>query len=181
MSREETEETDLPSGEEGEERKSKSAMKREMLQLQTYGAKLVELSIDQLGRIEMPETLREAVLEAKRISPSKHGARKRQVHHIGAMLRDIDAGPIIAIIDNTEEVRRDDARHFRQIELWRDRLIEGEDTVFEEIVEAHPEIDRQHIHQLVRNAQKEKEENRPPKSARAIFRYLMALENDTPD
>ncbi len=171
-----TKEPDLPFEEEGEEKKSKSAMKREMLRLQSYGAKLVELSPDQLGKLELPEELREAVLSAQRISKSKHGAKKRQVHHIGAMLREINAEPIISILDNTEEVKRDDARHFRQIELWRERLIDGEERAFEEIVERHPEVDRQRLRQLVRNAQKEKREAKPPKSARTLFRLLTDLD-----
>jgi len=41
--------------------------KREMEALQKIGARLVDLNADQLARIELPERLLEAVLEAQRI------------------------------------------------------------------------------------------------------------------
>ena len=58
------------------------------------------------------------------------------------------------------------------MEAWRDRLVAGDDELMEEIVRAHPGADRQKMGQLVRSARKEKQTNRPPKSARNLFRYL---------
>ena len=156
-----------------EGRKSKSQIKREMLKLQEYGARLVELSPEQLKRIEMPDKLREEVLLAK--SLKKLSAKSRQIHHIGAMMRNVDPEPIINALDHVEEFRLAEARAFKQVELWRDGLIDGKNGVFEELIDRHPDADRQHINQLVRNARQEKARAKPPKSSRVLFRYIMEL------
>ncbi|MDH3976005.1 MAG: DUF615 domain-containing protein [Deltaproteobacteria bacterium] len=157
----------------GEERKSKSRVKREMLKLQEYGARLVDLSSEQLAKIEMPDKLRQAVLDAKGMK--KHGARSRQIHYIGAIMRQVDAEPIMSALDNSDELKRAEAIAFKRVELWRDRLIENDNSAFDEVAAAHPHLDRQRLNQLVRNARQEKAKNKPPRSARVLFRYLMEL------
>jgi len=154
-------------------RKSKSQVKREMHRLQEYGARLVDLSAEQIRKIDMPDSLREAVFAARGMK--KHGARSRQIHHIGALMRDVDAEPIINFLDNTEELRLDEARQFKELELWRDSLIEGAEGVFEEIIDQCPEVDRHRLNQLIRNAQKEKAAGKTPKSSRALFKYLREI------
>jgi len=68
----------------------------------------------------------------------------------------------------------------RNWERWRDRLLEEGDHVLEELVTQHPDVDRQYLRQLMRNAGKEKLANKPPRSARLLFRYLRELmEEDT--
>lgn len=159
-----------------EGRKSKSQVKREMLKLQEYGARLVELSPDQLRKIEMPEKLREEVFLAKGLK--KHAAKSRQIHHIGAMMRNVDPEPIINALDRVEEFRLAEARDFKQAEIWRDGLINEKKGVFEELIERLPGADRQHINQLVRNARHEKAKGKPPKSSRVLFRYIMELSQE---
>ena len=59
---------------------SKTRRKKEMRQLQDVGAALVELSREQLARIDMPESLREAVAACQSIT--KHEARlQAQVYY----------------------------------------------------------------------------------------------------
>lgn len=147
-----------------------------MLKLQEYGARLVELSPEHLKKIEMPEKLREEVLLAK--SLKKYAAKSRQIHHIGAMMRNVDPEPIINALDRVEEFRLAEARDFKQVELWRDGLIDDKKGVFEELIAKLPGADRQHINQLVRNARQEKAKAKPPKSARVLFRYIMELSHE---
>ena len=52
---------------------------------------LVKLSAEQLARIDLPEELREAVLEARRFT--KHEAIRRQMQYIGRIMRDVDVAP----------------------------------------------------------------------------------------
>jgi ribosome-associated protein len=59
--------------------------------------------------------------------------------------------------------------------VWRDRLIEGNDVLAEELLEQFPEADLQRIRQLVRNAHKEHKDNKPSRAARALFHYLQEL------
>jgi len=56
---------------------SKTQRKRDAHALQTRGTQLVALSTAQLARLDLPETLHEAVLAAQRMR--SHGARTRQL------------------------------------------------------------------------------------------------------
>ena len=56
---------------------SKSQRKRDAHALQALGVQLVVLSTVQLARLDLPETLHEAVLAVQRIR--SHGARTRQL------------------------------------------------------------------------------------------------------
>jgi ribosome-associated protein len=56
---------------------SKTQRKRDAHALQTLGIQLVALSAAQLARLDLPETLHEAVLAAQRMRA--HGARTRQL------------------------------------------------------------------------------------------------------
>jgi ribosome-associated protein len=60
---------------------------------------------------------------------------------------------------------------FHHIERWRDRLITDPAAV-SELLSEHPEIDRQRLNQLVRSAAKELQMDKPPKSARQLFKFL---------
>jgi ribosome-associated protein len=160
------------------EKKSKSQIKREMQALQKVGEQLVELSSDHLRKIEIPEELREAVLFAKTMK--KREARRRQVQYIGSLMRHVDINPILETLETITQGRTGNVQTFHQIETWRDRLIEGNDDLVEEILYRFPHADRRQFIQLIRNARKEKEGNSPSKFSRALFRYLKKLSEDGP-
>ncbi|MCJ7838452.1 MAG: DUF615 domain-containing protein, partial [Burkholderiales bacterium] len=71
---------------------SKTRRKKDMLALQELGEQLVGLNEQQLEIMQLPESLLEAVQEARRLT--KHEARRRQMQYIGRLMRDIDAAPI---------------------------------------------------------------------------------------
>jgi ribosome-associated protein len=58
-----------------------------------------------------------------------------------------------------------------RLENWRQRLIE-DDAALAEFLALHPTFDVQHLRTLIRNARKEAQLNRPPKSSRELFRLL---------
>lgn len=152
---------------------SKSQRKRDMHALQDLGRQLVELPAAALKRIELPDRLREAVDLARSIKA--HGGRKRQLQYIGKLMREIDAEPIRAALEHRTHQAREDAHRFHRLEELRDRLLaEGDDAV-EAVCEQFPGVERQRLRQLVRQAIKEKEQEKPPKSARQLFRYLREL------
>jgi ribosome-associated protein len=80
-----------------DEFKSKSQKKREMHALQALGARLVDLSPATLARMDLPEALAEAVLACKTLK--SHGAKRRQLQYIGALMRDVDPAPILAFLE----------------------------------------------------------------------------------
>jgi ribosome-associated protein len=155
------------------ERPSKSELKRESHALKDMGERLTQLSPDQLARMPLPENLREAVDEGRRIR--QPGAKKRQLQYIGKLMRTLDAEPIReALAELDLKSARSAARH-HQAERWRERLLEDGDAALSELVAEYPQADRQQLRQLARNAIKEQRQNRPPQSARALFRYLREL------
>jgi len=100
---------------------SKSARKREQLELQTLGEQLIALDDDELISLVLDERLCDAVKNAR--SMKAHGALRRQKQLIGKLMRDLDPEQIrVALV----ELRADDARDkqlFARAEKWRDRLI----------------------------------------------------------
>jgi len=153
--------------------KSKSQRKREMHALQELGEELVKLPKDQFEKIDLPDDLHDAVLEARSIK--QHGAHKRQLQYIGKLMRSIDAEPIQEQLDTLKSQSTHSAQALHKIENWRDQLLAEGDQALEKLVEQHPQTDRQYIRQLLRNAHKEIKANKPPKSTRMLFRYLREI------
>jgi ribosomal 50S subunit-associated protein YjgA (DUF615 family) len=75
-----------------DERPSRSARKRQALALQELGVRLTRLRPAQLLRLELPEELLGAVLEAQRLH--SRAARARQRQYIGRLMRAVDPEPI---------------------------------------------------------------------------------------
>jgi ribosome-associated protein len=155
------------------EKKSKSQVKREMLALQSLGEQLVVLTLGQVSNIEMPQDLREAVLFAKTLK--KNETRRRQMQYIGTLMRDADPEPIRKALDAISRGRGHDAQLFQELELLRDGLIDGNDKFLGKTIDRFPDADRKRLHSLALKARKEREENKPPKASRALFRYLREL------
>lgn len=153
--------------------KSRSQVKREMKALQALGERLTELSQDQLKRIEMPQELYESVLFAQ--SLTKHGAKRRQMQHIGKLMRKIDPGSIQEAFDEIDRGRQHDAFLFKQAESWRNDILEGNDNILEHIFNNYKDADRQKLRQLSRNARKEIAKGRHGKSFRSLFQYLIEI------
>lgn len=158
------EEEDLPP--------SKTKIKQQMHDLQDIGEQLAALSADKLGTLDLPERLRDALIEVKRIN--KFGAHKRQMQFIGRLMRDVDPTPIIAKLETWSGKSRQHTAWLHQVERWRDRLLE-EEGALTELLADHPDADAQRLRALIRNAHKEKELGKPPKSYREIFQVLREI------
>jgi len=77
-----------------EERKSRTQKKNEDRNLQRLGEQLAAMAPSQLETMELPEELMEAIQAAHAIKSKAHGARRRQLQRIGAIMRHIDPEPI---------------------------------------------------------------------------------------
>ncbi|ACT11325.1 ribosome-associated protein [Pectobacterium aroidearum] len=155
---------------------SKSEIKRDAEALKDLGAELVDLGKNALEKIPLDDDLRAAVELAQRI---KKEGRRRQLQLIGKMLRARDPEPIQTALDKLNNRHNQQVALFHKLEQLRDRLIEEGDDVVPDILALYPHADRQQLRSLVRNAQKEKAANKPPKSARQIFQYLRELAETT--
>ncbi|MDX9875483.1 MAG: ribosome biogenesis factor YjgA [Spongiibacteraceae bacterium] len=155
------------------DRPSKSAVKREMLALQALGAALVDLPDGQLASMPLEDPLLEAIQTARRIK-SREG-RRRQLQYIGKLMRKIDVTELQAAYDDLLNGRQLHNQQFHELEALRDQLVEVGPESIGEVVERYPAADRQHLRQLIVAARREREAERPPASARKLFRYLREL------
>ena len=151
---------------------SKTKIKQQMHDLQDIGEQLVELSNDRLKELDLPERLFDAVREMKRIN--KFGAQRRQMQFIGRLMREVETAPIVAKLEVWSGKSHQHIAWLHQIERWRDRLLEDE-SALTELLADHPAADAQRLRALIRNALKEKEQAKPPKSYREIFQILREI------
>ena len=151
---------------------SKSQRKRDSTALQKMGAELVALSADRLKKIEMPENLRDALLDAQRFT--KNEAKRRQMQLVGKIMRSVETEPLQAALDEVNGVSAAATAKQHRLERLRARLME-DDAVFAEVATDYPGADLQHLRQLRRNAVKEAEQSKPPRAFRELFRQLRQL------
>ena len=158
------------------ERPNKTAIKREMLALRELGRELVALGDAKLAEVPLDERLRDAIVLARKL---KKAALRRQLIYIEKLMRPLEEEEVDAIrraLARIHQPHRDDVERLHRLEDWRDRLIAGDDALLNEIVTRYPAAERQHIRQLVRNANREAAQSKPPKSSRVLFQYLSSLD-----
>ncbi len=148
---------------------SKTEMKNDMNDLQKLGEELVELKPSQLEKVPMPEDLFDAIKDAQRFNKE---ARRRQLQFIGKLMRTIDPEPIQAALDKIRNKHSQNTAVLHKLEQLRDRIVEQGDDAINDALELYPEIDRQRMRTLARQAKKEKGGNKPPKASREIFQIL---------
>lgn len=152
---------------------SKSQKKRDMTALQKLGEELVEQSGERLEKVELPETLRDAIGDAQKIHD--HEGRRRQMQYIGRLMRDVDVAPIRAALDAWAGASRAEAATLHAIERWRERLID-DDQALTDFASAHgaalnPDT-LQQLRATIRTSRKERSEGKPPKHFRELFRLI---------
>lgn len=160
-------EDDLPTG------KSKSQIKRELDELKELGRDLMSLGPNDLNKLDLPDTIREAVTKSYAM---QKGALKRQTSYLGGLIANADWQAIKASLEQLRQPHRQRVEQFHQLEQWRDQLLAGDDSVFTLLKSTFPEFDIQHVRQLQRNASREAAQNKPAKSARQLFRYLQQMQ-----
>ncbi len=151
------------------DRPSKSQRKRDVHALQDLGTALVELNAAQLAEFDLPERLVQAITEAQRIHNFE--GRRRQMQFIGKLMRDIEPAPIRSRLDILRGVARESVTIQHQIERWRERLLAEEDalTLF---ADEYPQTDLQRLRSLISSVKRDRENARPPKKYRELFRAL---------
>jgi ribosome-associated protein len=139
---------------------SKSARKREMTALQELGESLLDLPTERLTQLPLSKRLREGLELAKKLKQRE--ARRRQLQYIGKLMRAENHQEISALMARFEDDNRVFRQRFQRLEKIRDDLIADDnisdnivgDNVLEELLRSHPELDRQHLRQLIRQTRK---------------------------
>jgi ribosome-associated protein len=154
------------------ERLNKSQQKREIQALRDLGKKLSELDAAVLIKMDLPADLLQALNDSKSM---KHGALKRQFKLIAKFLRQMNTVSLERTVAELESKKAEQDRNFHRIERWRESLLNDSQEAMTQFMEKYPQADAGQIRQLIRNANKELLANKPPKSSRALFRYLRAI------
>lgn len=152
---------------------SKSQRKRDMLALQELGKRLIELSETQLAKIPMPDDLLDAIKFARTLKT--HESIRRQLQYIGKKMRHVDAEPILEALKKLQMNSDQNTAEFHLTEKWRTKLIASGDDALQELLDAHPDVDRQYIRQLIRKAQQDQKLGKNSGAATELFRYLREL------
>lgn len=151
---------------------SKSQLKREQLELQNLGREMTQLGDEQLKKIGLPEEVFVEIVEFKKMR--SFGAQRRQLQLIGKKMRHMDAAAVREAIDRATGESKAAVALLHRCETLRDQMLAG-DEALTKFINEHPGVDIPRIRTLVRSARKERENNKPPKSARELYRYLHEL------
>ena len=156
----------------GYDRPSKSQLKREMHALQELGAALIALPKDALKRMPMPEHLDDAVREARRITD--HEGKRRQLQYVGKVMRSLTEDEVAALrtaLDTHRGVNKAETARMHWIERTREQLL-ADDAALTEFIRKHPGVDPQEGRTLIRNARREREQQKPPRYFRELFQWI---------
>lgn len=153
--------------------KSKSEIKRELQKLQLLGKQLVELTEKQLIDFPISNTLKDAIFAAKNM---KHGALNRQLKYIGNLMPNEDEVSIRKSLNKPQQSNQGEVNYYSMLEEWRDRLLQSDQVLLDELALKFDCLERQYIRQLIRNEKKEKIQKKTSKSAKLLLKYLTDLQ-----
>jgi ribosome-associated protein len=162
-------------GEAGE-RPSKTRLKEEASALQKLGGELAELPAERLAAIDLPDALRAAIDELRRIR--SHEGRRRQLQYVGKLMRSTDADALRAAIAAATLGSARATLRLHEAERWRAALI-ADDAALERWLLQHPGTDTQQLRSLVRAARRDAAglapEARQPRSYRELFQFIKPM------
>lgn len=167
-----------PVGEDGDG-PSRTELKAASTKLQSLGEELLTLRADLFDGLAIPETLRDAIAEAKRITHME--ALRRQKQYIGRLMHGLDDAELAAIGEALRIQKGQSAQATRRLHLaerWRDELI-ADDARLGDWLAQFPGTDAQRLRALVRQARKDARAGRPGEAARQgrAYREIFALLN----
>ncbi|MFC4764489.1 ribosome biogenesis factor YjgA [Dyella koreensis] len=156
---------------------TRTQQRRDALAVLELAGQLVELPASRLAKLDLPDDVRREIDNTRKITA--HIARKRQLGFLAKVMRrhenEVFDGVRAALGENRERQRQETAAMHR-LEATRDRLLaDNDDNALSELIAKHPQIDRQHLRSLIRQARTEKEANKPPRAYREIFQLLKDL------
>ena len=152
--------------------KSRSQIKRDIRALKDLGIRLAGLSKGQLSAIPLSEKTRAALLAAQGMA---RNALSRHYRYLSSLLAEEDVAAIRTALTGPLQPQVQEVAKQHEAERFRDELLSGDERQLAAFVTRYPECDRTHVRFLVRNARKELDGGKPPRSARLLYRYLRRL------
>lgn len=161
------------------EQPSRSARRREALDVLELAKQLVELPPSRVAKLELPDEVRDEIANVRKIT--SHIARKRQLAHLAKLMRrhdDETFAPARATLANDRAAGARESAATHHLEALRERLLDEGDAVVSELIAAHPGLDRQHVRALIRQARSERTASKPLHAYRELFRTLRSLDEN---
>ncbi|CAM4434933.1 MULTISPECIES: ribosome biogenesis factor YjgA [Pseudoalteromonas] len=151
---------------------SKSELKREALELHELGCEIAGLAKKQREKLPLTDELKEAMTVADRIR-AKTDAYRRHMNYIAKTLRSTpNVEDIQAAMDLMLNKNNKADVLLNKIELIRDEVIAKGDSKINELLDKYPELERQKMRQMARQASKEVKAEKPGKAYKELFQYL---------
>ena len=125
----------------------------------------------------IPEDAVDGLKDLRRLEAmGARGGLRRKRLQVAGLLRRGDVEAVREALSGTGHVSPRE-RGLQQVEHWRRRLLHDGDEALAELLQEHPNGDRQRLRQLIRQARKDeaKPGERAPKSFRELFSVLRAL------
>ena len=158
---------------------SRSQRKRDSTALQDMGEELTRLSGATLDAMPITPAIRSAVEDWHAMN--SHEAKRRQLQYIGRLMREeADADEIRIALQTLRDRATDETFRFRYVEDRREELINANPDDRQRLCNSWgiPAARIGEILKLTEDACNEREHNRPPRSFRALFRLLRALDTE---
>ena len=152
-----------------QDKKSKSAKKREHLALQVLGEQLIGLPETTLRDMPLDDSLLDAIIAASGIT--SHSAFRRQRQLIGKLMKHADPEPIQAALDALTQDSRQSKVNFKQAEEWRDKVVTGGQPLLENFFEVTGRTNRELV-SLVNDLDRARTEKQRRTLRRNIFRQI---------
>lgn len=156
---------------------SRSQQRRDALAVLAFAQQLIDVQPTRLAKLPLPEDVRREVDITRRITA--HGAKKRQLAFLAKVMRrysEDDFAAVRAELGENRDKQRQETAAMHRLEAMRDRLITDDEAALPELIAEYPQVDRQRVRSLVRQARVEKDTpNKPPKAYREIFQLLKDL------
>ena len=153
------------------DRPSKSQLKRDSTAMQVLGREIAALSRERIAQLALPEKLHEAVIAYQKITAHEGG--RRQLQYIGRLMRDVDPAPIREALDRFSGASKAEVAAMHLAERWRERLL-ADPAAFTEFAAQYAPGEIGELRTLIRNAAREKNDQRPPKDYRELYRAIRA-------
>ncbi|MCW5612883.1 MAG: DUF615 domain-containing protein [Rubrivivax sp.] len=155
---------------------SKTQLKQKSHELQALGVAVAALSEERLAALELPEALRDAIVEYRRTR--SHEGRRRQMQYVGKLMRSADEDALREAVAAATLGSAKETLALHEAERWRAELIAGDDALTRWL-QAHPDTEAQQLRSLVRAARRDAAalpaEQRQPRSYRELFQFLKPL------
>lgn len=150
---------------------SKTDIKKEVKELQSFASQLTKLGKSQRTKLTASEELQAAFVLADKIS-NKPDALRRHMQYMTKLLRDENLDALRSEYKRLTSPNQVSDLEMQKLEALRTKLIEQGNDALSEFVEKYPTVEVQKLRQLIRQAKKELDKEKPAKNYKELFQLI---------